>query len=91
MGSEPDYSGLGHCGGVNSIPILAQWVKGSSIATAVVEVTAVAGIQSPAWELPNATDAAIKARPLIVLQTLFYGCCSKCFPIPSQLSSQQVQ
>ena len=32
---EPDHSGLGCCRGVGLIPSPAQWVKGSSIATAV--------------------------------------------------------
>ena len=33
---ESDYSGLGCCGGMCSIPGPAQWVKGSSMATAAV-------------------------------------------------------
>ena len=44
---------------MGSIPRLAQWVKGSGIATAVVQVVAVAWIQSLATELPCAAGAAI--------------------------------
>ena len=39
---------------------LVQWVKGSSIATAVVWVVDAAWIQSLAQELPYSRDAAIK-------------------------------
>ena len=45
---------LGHCRSMGSIPSLAQWVKGSGIATAAVWLTAVAWIQSLAWERPYA-------------------------------------
>ena len=37
-----------------------QWVKGSGVATAAGSVTAVAQIQSLAWELPYATSAVLK-------------------------------
>ena len=40
------------------IPSLAQWVKGSSIATTMVWGAAVAQIQSLAWELPYAAGEA---------------------------------
>ena len=39
---------------------LAQWAKGSSVAAAVVEVTAAAQIRSLVQELPYAMGAAIK-------------------------------
>ena len=42
------------------IPGLAQWVKGSGIAVAVVWVTVVAQIQLLAQELPYAVGVAIK-------------------------------
>ena len=45
---------------MNLIPGPAQWVKGSGIATAAAHVTAMAWIQSLAWELINAMGAAIK-------------------------------
>ena len=38
----------------------AQWVKGSGVAVAAAEVTAVAWIQSLAQGLPNAAGVAIK-------------------------------
>ena len=44
------------------IPDLAHWVKGSGIATAVAQVSAVARIQPLAQELPNATGEAIKKK-----------------------------
>lgn len=43
---ESDYSNLGHCGGMVSIPSPVQWVKKSSIVTALVQVAAAAQIQS---------------------------------------------
>ena len=51
---------MGGCRGVNSIPSLAQQVKGSGVATAAAKVAAAAGIQSLAQELPYAMGAAIK-------------------------------
>ena len=42
------------CQDAGSIPSPAQWVKGSGIAAAVAWITAVAQIQSLAWELPYA-------------------------------------
>ena len=43
-------------------PGLVQWVKGSSIATAELEVTAVAHFQSLAEKLPYTMGAAIKIK-----------------------------
>ena len=43
-----------------------QWIKGSGIATAVVQVAAAARIQSLAWELPHAASAAINKKRKIV-------------------------
>ena len=39
---------------------LVQWLKGSGVATAAVEITAVARIQSLAHELPYAVGKEIK-------------------------------
>ena len=47
------------------IPGLAQWIKKSSVAAAMVEVSAVAQIQSLAQELPYAVGAAIKLKKLL--------------------------
>ena len=45
------------------IPSLMQWVKGSGIAAAAPNFTAVAQIQSLVLgELPHVTDAAIKKK-----------------------------
>ena len=52
-------SSSGHCRGAGLIPSPAQWVKGSSVATVVAQVTATAQIQSLAWELPYTVGAAI--------------------------------
>ena len=41
------------------IPGQIQWVKGSSIASAVAQFTDVAQIHPLAWELPYAASAAI--------------------------------
>ena len=41
---------------------MAQWVKGSSVAAAVVQVTALAQIQSVAREHPYTVSAAIKIK-----------------------------
>ena len=46
--------------GVGSIANLVQWVKGSTIARAVALVTAVAQIQSLAWELTYAEVVTTK-------------------------------
>ena len=46
---------------MGSIPGPAQWVKGSSVATAVTYVAS-AGIQSLAWELPYAVGVATKTK-----------------------------
>ena len=48
----PNCSGSGHCRGAGLIPGLAQWVKGSSVAAAVVQ------IQSLAQELLYAVGVA---------------------------------
>ena len=48
------------CAEVSSIPGLAQYVKGSGVATAVAQITAAAWIQSLAWELPYTAGVAIK-------------------------------
>ena len=45
---------MGRCGGVGLIPGPVQWVKGST------EATAVAQIQSLAWELPHAESVTKK-------------------------------
>ena len=50
-GLRTNCSSLGYCRGARSIPGQAQLVKGSSIATAEAQVSAVAQIQSLAWEL----------------------------------------
>ena len=47
---------------MGSIPGPTQWVKGCSIAAAVMEVAAVARTQSLAWELPYATGGAITLK-----------------------------
>ena len=47
---------------MSNIPCPVQWVKGSSIAKAVVWVTAVAQIQPLARELPYAVGVAIKKK-----------------------------
>ena len=46
-----------HCRGVGSISGLAQWIKGSGIATAIV-----ARVQSPVRELPYGVGIAIKNK-----------------------------
>ena len=43
-------------------PCPLQWVKGSGIATAELQVAAVAWIQSLAQELPYDTGAAVKLK-----------------------------
>ena len=45
---------MGHCGGEDSIPSLAQWVKGSSTAAGVAQ------FQFLAWELSYAVGVAMK-------------------------------
>ena len=44
------------------IPSLAVWFKGSGVAAAVAQVTAVAPIQSLTWELPYTAGVAIKTN-----------------------------
>ena len=51
---------------MDSIPGLVQWVKGSGIAAAVVELAAVAWIRSLTWELPHAIGEAIKKKKKII-------------------------
>ena len=53
---------MGRCRGIDSIPGLAQWVKGSGVAAAVAQVTAVAQIQSLPRELPCTVGVAIKKK-----------------------------
>ena len=60
-GYESSCSGSGHCGGAGSIQGLVQWVKGSSLATAVVQ------IQSLAWELLYAAGGAKKKLNIILI------------------------
>ena len=43
---------------------LVQGVKGSSVATTVAYVTAMASIQSLAWKLPYAAGVAIKKKKI---------------------------
>ena len=45
---------------MGSIPSEMQWIKGSGVAVAVVQVTAAAQIQSLAWELPYTAGVATK-------------------------------
>ena len=47
---------------MGSIPGLSQWLKGSSIASAVAQVAAAAQIQSLAQKLPYAAGVAIKSK-----------------------------
>ena len=52
----------------------AQWIKGSGISTAAVEVTAVAGIQSLVQEFPYSASTLIKKKqnkqkPVILINT----------------------
>ena len=51
-----DYSGSGHCRGIDLISSPVQWAKGSSIAIAVARL----GLGFP--ELPNASGAAVRRR-----------------------------
>ena len=69
------YSSLGHFRGVGLIPGLAQWVKGSSVATAAAQ------IQSMAWELPYAAvNAAInKTKQNKTKQSKWEQLISKCY------------
>ena len=46
------------------MPGMAQWAKGSGVATAAAQVIAVARIQSLAQELPYAVVAAVKLKKL---------------------------
>ena len=55
-------NGLGHCGGMGSIPSPAQWVIGSGIATGAAWVAVAARIQSLGRYLPYATNGAIKKK-----------------------------
>ena len=48
--------------GKREVPVVMQWVKGSRVATAVVQFAAVAWIQSLAQELPYAAGAAVKTN-----------------------------
>ena len=62
MGEASDCGDSGRCGGVGSIPNLAQRVKGSSIAATMARVAAAARIQLLAWELPYAMGASINRK-----------------------------
>ena len=65
VGQESDCSSLGRCGGSGSIPCPTQWIKGSSVATTVAQVTVAAQIQPLAQELLMflyAAGAAIKNK-----------------------------
>ena len=62
VGEEPDCSSSGHFGSTSSILGLAQWVKGSGIAAAGAQVTAMTHIQSLAWEIAYAMGVAIKLK-----------------------------
>ena len=55
------------------IPSPAQWVKDLGVATAAVQVTAVAWIWSLAWELERATDVARKYCILYKTVLLVFG------------------
>ena len=50
---------VGGSGGVDLVPCLVQWVKGSGVAIAAVWVTAVPWIQCLTWELPYAMSIYI--------------------------------
>ena len=54
--------GVGCCGGTSLVPDLTDWVKGSGVALALVQVTAAAWIQSLARELPDASDVAMRKK-----------------------------
>ena len=54
------------------IPAQVQWVKGSGLVTAEVQITAVAPIQFLAWELPYAMDAALKKKKIEKKDLFFY-------------------
>ena len=49
------------------IPGPVQWVKGSGVAAAVVQVAAVAWSQPLAQELPYVTGVAIKKRMVFIM------------------------
>ena len=55
---------------MGSIPSLIQWVKGSSIATTVAQVAAVAWIQSLALEFLYAFSKIKKKKKMSLLQHL---------------------
>ena len=61
------------CGGVGSIPGPAQWVKGSGVATAVAQ------IQSLAWELSYAMGAAIGEKKSLCQNILTSA--TACWPL----------
>ena len=65
---ESDCSSSGHCKGSGSNPDPGpgpeQWVKGPGIAAALLYITAVAQIQSLAWELPFAVAVVIFLKKL---------------------------
>ena len=49
---------------------MPQWAKGSSVAAAVVLLTAAAQIQSLTWELPYIMGVAIKKKKQTVFTNL---------------------
>ena len=61
-GLKIQSSSSGHCRGGGLIACLARWVEGSEVATAEVQVSAVAQIQSLARELPKSVGAALKKK-----------------------------
>ena len=64
VGLESNCSGSDHCGGKGPIPSPAQWVNGSGIAAAVVQVTAEAQIRSLACEFAYTMGVAIKSNTI---------------------------
>ena len=55
-----NLTAVAHSGGAGSVTGLGQWVKGSSVPTAVAQATAMAQIQSLAQELPLCWGMTIK-------------------------------
>ena len=58
---------------MGSIPGPVKWVKGSGVAEAVAEVTAVAQIQSLAQELPYAVGMTIKKKGVVETGRRYQG------------------
>ena len=76
MGLKSYCRGLGHCRGTGLIPSLAQWVKISGIATAVVQGATVAWVRSLAQEIPHSMGAEKNKEkigvPIVVKQKRIY-------------------